>query len=238
MRFFRDPEVSAIFAARGGYGSGRLLPLIDFELIRQHPKIFLGFSDETFLLNAIVELSSMVCFHGPMVAKDVAGGISARSMHHLKRLLAGELDGFELQATEALHGGVAEGEVFGGCLSIVAAMAGTPYAPDFSGKIVLLEDTGEKAYRIDRMLVQLRQSGALANAAAIVFGGMRAPDDSEAERELIHEFAAEQTASLGVPVLWGIEAGHGTENFTLPIGTRARVEASARRIAFLERAVS
>lgn len=237
-RFFTDPEVRAIFAARGGYGCGRLLPLIDFELIGQHPKIFLGFSDETFLLNAIVELSSMVCFHGPMVAKDMAGGISARSMHHLKRLLAGELDGFELQATEALHGGVAEGEVIGGCLSIVAAMAGTPYAPDFSGKIVFLEDTGEKAYRIDRMLVQLRHSGALAKASGIVFGGMRAADESEAEQKLIHDFVAEQTTALGVPVLWGIEAGHGTENFTLPIGTTARVDAGTCRIAFLQRAVS
>jgi muramoyltetrapeptide carboxypeptidase len=234
-RFFRDPEVRAIFAARGGYGCGRLLPLIDFDLIRRHPKIFVGFSDQTFLLNAILQLSSMVCFHGPMVAKDVAGGISARSMHHLKRLLAGELNGFELQGSEALHPGVGEGEMVGGCLSIVAAMLGTPYAPDFAGKILFLEDTGEKAYRIDRMLVQLRHSGALAKVAGVVFGGMRGPGDTETDRRLMREFAAEQTAGLGVPVLWGIEAGHGTENFTLPIGVRARLDGC--RIGFLERAV-
>jgi muramoyltetrapeptide carboxypeptidase len=237
MRFFRDPEVRAIFAARGGYGAGRLLPLIDFNLLRSHPKIFVGFSDQTFMINAIVELSTMVCFHGPMVAKDVAGGISARSMLHLRRLLAGELDGFELHGSETFHPGVAQGEVIGGCLSIVVATLGTPYAPDFASKILFLEDTGEKAYRIDRMLVQLRQSGALDRVAGMVFGGMRSPGDAEPEQRLIRQFAAEQTAGLGVPVLWGIEAGHGTENFTLPMGVRARIDAGNCRLSFIERAV-
>lgn len=238
MRFFHDPEVRAIFAARGGYGAGRLLPLIDFDLLRRTPKIFVGFSDQTFLLGAIEGLSRMVCFHGPMVAKDLAGGVSAPSMLHLRRLLAGELDGFDLQATAAIHPGVAQGEVIGGCLSIVVAMLATPYVPDFRGKILFLEDTGEKAYRIDRMLVQLRHSGALAGVAGVVFGGMRSPGDSESEQRLILQFAAEQTAGLGVPVLWGIEAGHGTENFTLPIGLQARLDTAACRISFIERAVS
>jgi muramoyltetrapeptide carboxypeptidase len=237
MRFFGDAEVSAIFAARGGYGAGRLLPLIDFELLRRNPKIFVGFSDQTFLLNAIVESAAMVCFHGPMVAKDLAGGLSARSMLHLRRLLAGELDGFDLYGAEAIHPGVAQGKMIGGCLSIVVAMLATPYVPDFAGKILFLEDTGEKAYRIDRMLVQLRHSGALARVAGVVFGGMRSPGDTESEQRLIRQFAAEQTAGLGVPVLWGIAAGHGTENFTLPMGAPARLDAGARRLSFIERAV-
>ncbi len=237
MRFFRDPEVRAIFAARGGYGAGRLLPLIDFDEIRRTPKIFVGFSDQTFLLNAIAGMARIVCFHGPMVAKDVAGGVSARSRLHLRRLLAGELDGFDLQAAEAIHPGTAQGELIGGCLSIVAAMLATPYAPDFGGKILFLEDTGEKAYRIDRMLVQLRHSGALGRVAGVVFGGMRAPGDSESEQRLIRGFAAEQTAGLGVPVLWGIEAGHGTENMTLPIGLDARLDAAACRVSFMGKAV-
>jgi len=237
MRCFGDPGVRAIFAARGGYGSGRLLPLIDFDLVRRAPTIFLGFSDQTFLLNAIFKLAAMVCFHGPMVAKDLAGGIGARSASHLRRLLAGELDGFEMDAREVLHPGAAEGELIGGCLSIVAAMLGTPYAPDFAGKILLLEDTGEKAYRIDRMLVQLRHSGALSSVAGVVFGGMRSPQDEESQRRLIRRFAAEQTTGLGVPVLWGIEAGHGTENFTLPIGARARIDAAACRLTVMENPV-
>lgn len=238
MRFFADPELRAIFAARGGYGAGRLLPIIDFAALVSSPKIFVGFSDQTFLLNAIAERSGIVCFHGPMVAKDIAGGVSQRSMMHLRRLLSGELQSFELQATSTIHPGEAEGVLIGGCLSIVVAMLGTPYAPDFAGKILFLEDTGEKAYRIDRMLVQLRQSGALQRIAGVVFGGMRSPADDEAEQRLIREFAAEQTAGLGVPVLWGVEVGHGTENFTIPIGARARLDGRMRRLIFTESGVS
>jgi muramoyltetrapeptide carboxypeptidase len=238
MRFFADPEVRAVFAARGGYGAGRLLPLIDFDTLGRTPKIFVGFSDQTFLLNAIAELSGIVCFHGPMVAKDIAGGITPRSMVHLRRLLAGELKSFDLQGTEMIHPGVAEGRLIGGCLSIVVAMLGTPYAPDFTGKILFLEDTGEKAYRIDRMLVQLRQSGALGQVAGVVFGGMRSPAEADSEQRLIREFAAEQTAQLGVPVLWGVEAGHGTENLTLALGARVRLDSVSRRLRFIESAVS
>ena len=137
-----------------------------------------------------------------------------------------------------IHPGVAEGELIGGCLSIIVAMLGTPYVPDFAGKILFLEDTGEKAYRIDRMLVQLKQSGALDQVAGVVFGGMRSPADAESEQRLIRQFAAEQTAGLEIPVLWGVEAGHGTENFTVPIGARARVDTHTRRLDFIERAVS
>jgi len=238
MRFFADPEIRAIFAARGGYGAGRLLPLLDFDTLRSTPKIFVGFSDQTFLLNAMVTLSGMVCFHGPMVAKDLAGGITPRSMSHLRRLLAGEMETFELHGTEVIHPGTAQGELIGGCLSIVVAMLGTPYAPDFAGKILLLEDTGEKAYRIDRMLVQLKHSGALDQLAGVVFGGMRSPADAESEQRLIRQFAAEQTAGLGIPVLWGVEVGHGTENFTVPIGGRARIDTHTRRLGSIERTVS
>lgn len=238
MRFFADPDVRAIFAARGGYGAGRLLPLIDFDILGTTPKIFVGFSDQTFLLNAIAELSGIVCFHGPMVAKDLAGGMTPRSMVHLRRLLAGELKSFELQGTEMIHPGAAEGVLIGGCLSIVVAMLGTPYVPDFAGKILFLEDTGEKAYRIDRMLVQLKQSGALGQVAGVVFGGMRSPAEAEAEQRLIREFATEQTAELGVPVLWGVEVGHGTENFTIALGARVRLESHSRRLRFVEGAVS
>jgi muramoyltetrapeptide carboxypeptidase len=237
-RFFRDPDVRAILAARGGYGAGRLLPLIDFATLKSTPKIFVGFSDQTFLLNAIVELGGMICFHGPMVAKDLAGGITPRAMLHLRRLLAGELDGFELEGSEAIHPGTAEGELAGGCLSIVVAMLGTPYAPRFEGKILFLEDTGEKAYRIDRMLVQLKQSGALGKVAGVVFGGMRSPAEAESEQRLIRQFAAEQTAGLGIPVLWGLEVGHGTENFTIPLGARVRVDCRSRRLSFIERVIS
>jgi muramoyltetrapeptide carboxypeptidase len=237
QEYFADPEVRAIFSARGGYGCGRLLPILDLKAIASTPKIFVGFSDATFLLNALVDFAGMVSFHGPMVAMDFARGLGEASLDHLRRLLAGETGSFELPARVALKGGVAEGEVVGGCLSMVAAAIGTPYAAPFDGAILFLEDTGEKAYRIDRMLVQLAQAGVLGRVAAVVFGALRPPDGSEAEHRLISECVAEQAARLDCPVLAGIEAGHGSANFTIPFGVRARVDAAARRLSFLEPAV-
>ncbi len=238
QKFFADPEVDAIFAARGGYGAGRILPLLDFDAIARTPKVFMGFSDATFILNALVGRGGMVCFHGPMVAMDFAHGLGEASLDHLRRLLAGDLTSFDLPARAALKEGIAEGEVVGGCLSMVAASIGTPYAPPFDDAVLFLEDTGEKAYRIDRMLVQLAQAGVLERVAAVVFGALRPPDGSEAEYRLIGECVAEQAARLDCPVLSGIEAGHGSANFTIPFGVRARVDAAARTLSFLEPAVA
>lgn len=236
--YFADPEVKAIFSARGGYGCGRLLPLLDFKAIARTPKIFVGFSDATFILNALVDFAGMVSFHGPMVAMDFARGLSPRASEHMQDLLGGKLDGFELEARETMHPGRAQGEVIGGCLSVLVATMGTAYEPRFDGRILFLEDTGEKAYRIDRMLVQLRQTGALGRVAGIVFGAIRAIDGNEQETRLIARFAAEQTAGLGCPVLYGVEVGHGTENFTIPFGAVARIDSAARRFTFTEPAVT
>jgi muramoyltetrapeptide carboxypeptidase len=236
--FFTDQEVKAIFGARGGYGCGRLLPLLDFAALARTPKIFLGFSDATYILNALVERSSLACFHGPMVAMDFARGLSSRSLEHLRRLLSGETRGFELDAREAFRPGVAEGELIGGCLSVIVAMLATPFGPSFDGRILFLEDTGEKAYRIDRMLVQMRQAGIFHKVAGLVFGAIRPPASNEHESALIADFVREQTAELPCPVLCGIEAGHGTENYTLPMGVRVRLDATRRKVIFLEAAVS
>jgi muramoyltetrapeptide carboxypeptidase len=235
--FFRDPEVKAVFGARGGYGSGRLLPLLDFVAFTQTPKIFVGFSDATFLLNALVERSRIVSFHGPMVATDLARAPGPSALAHLQALLGGA-PGFELEAVDSLHPGVAEGLLIGGCLSVIVAMIGTPWQPVFDGRILFLEDTGEKAYRIDRMLVQMRQAGILQRVSGIVFGALRPVADIESERQRIAEFVAEQTAGLKCPVLFGIQAGHGTENLTLPFGVQVRLDGRRHRMTFLEAAVS
>lgn len=236
--FFADPGVRAIFGARGGYGCGRLLPLTDFAAIARAPKIFLGFSDATFLLNAMVDRAGTVAFHGPMVAMDFAGGLTARSLAHLTGLLSGETREFELEARAALRPGSAEGKLIGGCLSVLVAMLATPFVPRFDGRILFLEDTGEKAYRVDRMLVQLKQAGVFDRVAGIVFGAIRPVEGSAAERARIAEFVAEQTADLTCPVLFGVEAGHGTENLTLPLGLHARIDSSRRRLTSSEPAVS
>ena len=235
--FFADSSVKAIFSARGGYGCGRLLPLIDFAAIARAPKIFLGFSDATYMLNAMVERAGAVTFHGPMIAMDFAHGLTHRSTDHLMRLLSGEMRRFELEAREVLRPGTGEGELIGGCLSVLVAMIGTPFAPRFDGRILFLEDTGEKAYRIDRMLVQLRQAGVFNRVAGIVFGALRPLEGSERESVRIAEFVADQTVGLECPVLFGIEAGHGTENMTLPLGVRVKLESAGRRLVVTEPAV-
>jgi len=236
--FFVDRAIKAIFAARGGYGCGRLLPLIDFAAIARAPKIFLGFSDATFLLNALVECAGIVAFHGPMVAMDFANGLTRKSLDHLARLLSGETGEIEIEAREVVSPGVGEGELVGGCLSVVVAMVGTPFVPRFDGRILFLEDTGEKAYRVDRMLVQLRQAGVFDRVAGVVFGAIRPFEGSEQERARIATFVAAQTAEVKGPVLFGIEAGHGTENLTLPFGVRARLDSTRRRLIIAEPAVS
>jgi muramoyltetrapeptide carboxypeptidase len=236
--FFADDEVKAIFGARGGYGCGRLLPLIDFAAIARHPKTFLGFSDTTFILNALVDKSATIAFHGPMVAIDFARGLTEQARSHLERLLTDTVGGFELEAREVIRPGTADGELIGGCLSVVVAMLGTPWAPIFDGRVLFLEDTGEKAYRIDRMLVHLRQTGALNRVAGIVFGAIRPFDGTDAEGERIAEFIAETTAGLKCPVLNGIEAGHGTENLTLPFGVRVKLDGARGQVIFTDAAVS
>jgi muramoyltetrapeptide carboxypeptidase len=237
MAFFGDSEIKAMFGARGGYGSGRLLPLLDFAQFARTPKIFVGFSDATFLLNALVDHSHMVSFHGPMVATDWARGLSPRSLVHFQAMLSGAPE-FELGAIEALRPGIADGPLIGGCLSVIAAMMGTPWQPVFDNRILFLEDTGEKAYRIDRMLVQMRQAGVFERVAGIVFGALRPPAESAQEHALIAEFVGEQTAGLNCPVLFGIEAGHGTENLTLPFGVKVRLDSKLRRMIVMEAAVS
>ncbi|MGA2411012.1 MAG: LD-carboxypeptidase [Candidatus Binataceae bacterium] len=236
--FFADPDVKAVFCARGGYGCGRLLPLIDFAAIAREPKIFMGFSDATFILNALIDNSATVAFHGPMAAMDFARGLSDRAAAHLKRLLGDTTEGFALEARETIRPGVAEGDLIGGCLSVVVATLGTPWAPNFDSRILFLEDTGEKAYRIDRMLVHLRHAGALDQVAGIVFGAIRPFDGSDDERRRIAEFIAEATAGLRCPVLNGIEAGHGSENLTLPFGGRVRLDGTGCRVIFTEPSVS
>lgn len=237
--FFADPDIRAIFAARGGYGSGRILPLLDFDAIGLTPKPFIGFSDVTFLLNSIVDRAGLVAIHGPMLAfEQEIQERHRRSFEHLRKLLTGELARFEMEARTVVHPGSAEGILMGGCLSIIAAMAGTPYFPVLDGRILFLEEVGEKAYRIDRLLVQLRQAGLLDRCAGIVFGAIHPVGADDNEQKLIARFITEQTAGFGIPVLFGIEAGHGTDNLALPLGVRARIDSDTRRLIITEAAVS
>ncbi len=235
---FADPSVQAVFCSRAGYGSGRLLPLLDFTTFACHPKIFVGYSDVSLLLNAFVQRAGLVCFHGPLVAGEFAEGLSARSRAHLFNLLAHGTGEEYLPFSTTLRTGVAEGMLVGGCLSVLAATLGTPFAFEPRGAILFLEDIGEKPYRIDRMLVQLKQAGLLEHLAGVVFGEMQGCWGTEGDLTLLSSVIADAFADYAYPVGFGLPAGHGGENFALPLGTRVRLDAGQQQLVFLEPAVA
>jgi len=185
---FRDDEVRAIVAARGGYGSGRLLPCFDEEMVRKHPKVFVGYSDLTFFLTWLLQRVELVTFHGPMVAGLAQSGDGAR---RLLAMLRGDRTSWNLQATEIIQPGTAEGIICGGCLSVLMATLGTPYEFQTGGRILFLEDVNERPYRIDRMLTQLRQAGKLDGLAGLVFGEMPGcvadPNEAVTVRDVIRQ---------------------------------------------------
>ena len=225
----RDPEVKAIIAARGGYGSGRLLPLLDPSLVRAHPKIFVGHSDLTFLLNALVRDAELVTFHGPMVAGFAAQPAGAEA---LLALLGGDRVGWNQAAASVVQPGMAEGPLVGGCLSIVVSMLGTPHAIDTRGRLLFLEDVNEKPYRVDRMLTHLRQAGAFDGVAGVIFGEMEGCDAPGTAPVSVREVIAEAFADAPFPVAFGLPSGHGLGSLTLPLGIRARL--AGERLTLLE----
>ncbi|MGH9321869.1 MAG: S66 peptidase family protein [Vicinamibacteria bacterium] len=222
---WEDPEVSALFCARGGYGSIELLPELPPELLRENPKVVLGSSDVTALHAFLAREVGLVSFHGPMVAQQIAR--EAYDSQQLLELL-GSVDPpgrLAADATELLHRGTAEGMLLGGCLSIVAALAGTPYLPSFRGSILFLEDTQVKPFQIDRMLSQLRLAGLLEGVRGIVFGEMTDCEQHPQQGYSMQELLRDWTAPLRVPVLFGFPSGHTRGgSLTLPLGIRCRLD--------------
>ena len=228
-KLFEDESVRAIFCARGGFGSMKLLPLLDFEAICAHPKILVGFSDITALLVAIYNRCDMVTFHGPLVTtlkKDSEKTCSAL-IHAVgsNRPLA-----FKPRKAAVLNPGRASGRLVGGNLTSLCHMAGTPYEPRFEGHLLFLEDRGEAPYRIDRMLSQLRLGGYLDGVAGVILGSFQ----DCGPLEDVYAIAKEAFRHTGVPVLAGFDLGHGTDNLTVPIGLEADMDTEDRSLRFQE----
>lgn len=226
---FADPEVRAIVTARGGYGAGRLLPMLDRELIRCNPKIFVGHSDMTFLLNELSQRLDLVTFHGPMVLNlpaQLQGGEALLAMLGRERM------GWQSSAAEILQPGTAEGLLVGGCLSILVAAIGTPYAVDTRGALLFIEDVNEKPFRVDRMLTQLWQSGSFEAVAGVIFGEMVGCTAGEGERMTVRDVIRSAFAQAPFPVVFGLPSGHGSGAVTLPLGVRARL--AGERLTLLE----
>lgn len=225
---FADRGVRAIIAARGGYGSGRLLPGFDVEAARRQPKLVVGYSDVTFLLIELLQRANLVVFHGPMVADFAANPTGAEA---LIRMLSGDRTAWNLRAREIVQPGTGEGVLVGGCLSILVAGLGTPHAVETKGRLLFLEDVNEKPFRVDRMLTQLRQAGKLDGVAGVLFGDMTGcghAGDAVTVRDVIRE----AFAGARYPVVFGLPTGHGGGTATLPLGVRARL--AGERLHLLE----
>jgi len=233
-----DPDVRGIVFARGGYGSMHLLEHLDPELYARDPKVLVGASDLSFVLLDALERAGLACFHGPMVAGDIAAG--STDLDALVRMVSDPrpFGPITAKGLRALHPGVAEGPLAGGCLSMVTALLGTPYAPTTTGSVLFLEDVAVKPYQIDRMLTHLRLAGKLTAVRAVVFGEMPGCVQHPDQGYELDEVLAELTADLGVPVLAGLPSGHTTGNSqTLPLGVTCRVSTSPPELSVVAAAV-
>lgn len=241
-RLAADGDVAAILFARGGHGVLRLLPGIDWQLLARRPRAYVAYSDLTPFLLGVVQRLGLVAFHGPMVAADLARGLSAEDEASLLGALAGRypvaqplavplrLPGDGWQAAPA-------GPLLGGCLSLLAATLGTPYFPDLAGSLLFWEDVGEPPYRIDRMLTHLRLSGSLTRLRGMIVGHLNGgeagpPNGGSAGRDAsFREVVADALAGLPWPIAWGQPSGHRSPNRTLPLGLAARLSADAAELA-------
>jgi muramoyltetrapeptide carboxypeptidase len=232
--FVRD-DVRAIVCARGGYGSNYLLDKLDLKKITAHPKIFVGYSDLTTLQTWFADSADFVTFHGPMVIRDFAqkDGVDTASW---KAALGGSSDWTlspeALSGTKAIVEGSAEGVLYGGCLSMLASSLGTPYEIRTQGSILFVEDVATKPYQIDRMLMQLKLAGKLAEVRGIVFGEMLFCTQSKDQDYTLEEVIQRVVGDLGVPVAYGLRSGHvSRQNVTLPIGVRALLTVDRKSVA-------
>jgi muramoyltetrapeptide carboxypeptidase len=234
--FFADKTVKAIWCIRGGYGCPRLLPKLDFKLIKRNPKILIGYSDVTALLAAILEKTKMISFHGPMTAST----FTPFALAHLKAVL---MEGrskwlidpalFE-NGQYSIRSGTASGPLVGGNLSLLSALVGTPYEICYKNKIVFIEEIGEKPYRIDRMLTQLRQGSDLKEAAAIVLGVFESCEAKKEDASLsLKETLTDRLYDLGIPVYYGFPVGHISDQCTLPIGGEAHFDGATGKLTLL-----
>jgi len=224
---FGDPDIHGILCARGGYGSTRVLPHLDWAVIRRHPKVFVGFSDITVLHCVLLDRAGLVTFHGPMgttLAKATEASLSL-----LQRVLTSDVP-VDLKPFEGvvLNHGEAEGKIIGGNLAMLCHLVGTPYQPSFDGCLLFIEDVTEAPYRIDRMLVQMTLAGCFDGVAGLVLGQFQ---DCGISAE-IHDVFMRTFGPLGIPVVAGFPIGHGEENATLPIGLRARLNTRPPQLTY------
>ena len=244
---FQNPEIEAVWCIRGGYGAARLLPDLDYTLIREHPKPLIGYSDITALHLAIHQRTGLVTFHGPVAASD----FPEDTLRYFHSALMETNAPFEIRASVAdtvmeppeyhpfvITGGQAKGTLTGGNLALLSSMVGTEFAPIFKNKIVFIEDVGEQPYRLDRMLTQLLQGTDLMEAAGIVLGVFNdCQPKSDTFSLSLEDALRDRLGGMGIPVVYGIPFGHVTHQATFPYGIAAKLDANQMVLSILESAV-
>jgi muramoyltetrapeptide carboxypeptidase len=228
---FADKSVDAIMCARGGYGSIRILPLLDYDTIAQNPKVFIGFSDITVLLNVLINRCGLVTFHGPVVTS--LADSSAETRDALLQAVSSDARlEVVLPGAMAVKAGSGTGAVCGGNLTTLCHLVGTPYAPGFTNKILFLEDRGEAPYRIDRMLVHMKLAGCFENLAGIVLGSFKDCGPMESIINLVSEIFT----PYSFPIHAGLDAGHGNNNVAIPLGIEATLDADRHMLSYRQAA--
>ncbi len=246
-RMFADKNIDGIWCVRGGYGSARILDQLDYKMIKRNPKVLIGYSDITALLHGIFRKTGLVCFHGPV-------GTSTYSKYTIKNVtnvLMSSKDSYKIElppenlteldsayAPLVINNGIATGRLIGGNLTLVSSLMGTPYQLNMKGKLIFLEDIGEKPYRLDRMLTQLLISGELQKAAGIILGVFIDCEAGKNDNSLsLREMFKDRLGHLDIPVIYGLSFGHISNNFTIPMGINARLNTNDKSLTLLENAV-
>ncbi|MBS4537458.1 LD-carboxypeptidase [Clostridium sp. D2Q-11] len=237
---FKDKDVDAIFCIRGGYGVHRILEKIDYDLIKENPKIFMGYSDITALHIAINNRANLITFHGPMTVSDMRDGLDSFSLQSFKEVLMTsentlEINNPEGEKIKSIVKGIAEGELIGGNLALISGTIGTPYEIDTEDKILFIEDIGEYTFRIDRMLMQLKLAGKLDSVRGIVLGDFNNCVQEDKEDQSLMEVFEDILIPLRVPIIYNLKSGHCTPNITLPFGSKVEVNGDEGRLIIKER---
>lgn len=223
-RLIRDPEIKGIFAARGGYGTLRILGSLDLAHLKESPKLLAGFSDITGLLLALSARGSVACIHGPTV--NTFGEVAKNDVERLRALAFGEETMSEVSGLTRIREGDAEGRLLGGNLTTLVHLLATPFEPELSGAILFVEDRGEATYRVDRLFTHLREAGKLNGLSGLVLGEFF---DCGPE-SLIEEAVLEITRGLGLPVASGLPVGHGERNLPLWLGVEAKLSGDTLKV--------
>lgn len=236
---FADESVKAILAIRGGWGCNRILPLLNYPLMRSHAKILMGYSDITSLLLAINARSRIMTFHGPVATSTWTPFM----LNYLQRILFNG-EAVTLQNTNSPAGqvqtiapGTAKGKLLGGNLSVLSAMVGSPYLPSWYQSILFVEDTNEDIYRVDRMLTQLKNAGILNQISGFIFGQCSNCSQGDEPSLTLMQVLQDHILPLGIPAWYGAMIGHIQDKFILPIGMPVEVDATVGTIKLLEAAV-